>query len=443
MTCNLLNHEKDLKNAFNTVSNSATGEQWCIFEYDGNSNIVKLGSTGESGGLEGLIEELNSGKIQYGFATTTAGNSAQRKIILIHWQGEGVPAARLANTAAHAEEIRRFVRLVHLTIYARNEEDVDSTVIAKQLASKLPMEFMGGSQQQAVSSNSTATNSQSSSTPGSNRSSMSTPWFWNEMRAEEESRRREEVQRKEEQQKTFAIERRQLESQLHQTHLNAAASNTNPKNLVKAQSVDSSSKKGKLIAGRTQLFEQKVAEIAKSMPKPLTKPKNFKFQVGVAKPGGLDQIPVNRQQQQQQPQSEGLPTVVECSFERRPIGKLNGVTQPPQIPVLPVHPVARKEAEVIEEAMELDLDKKNNQQQQQLDDAPPGDDQIREVVPGAGQTVRAKALWDYQAEDDTEISFDPEDVITEVEMIHDGWWRGKSPRNGLIGLFPSNYVELL
>jgi hypothetical protein len=38
------------------------------------------------------------------------------------------------------------------------------------------------------------------------------------------------------------------------------------------------SKKGKLIAGRTQMFEEKMAELVSSV-KPMKKPKNFKWQV--------------------------------------------------------------------------------------------------------------------------------------------------------------------
>lgn len=58
------------------------------------------------------------------------------------------------------------------------------------------------------------------------------------------------------------------------------------------------------------------------------------------------------------------------------------------------------------------------------------------------QGLRAKALYDYQAADDTEISFDPDDIITHIEQIDAGWWQGLSP-NGAYGLFPANYVELL
>lgn len=76
--------------------------------------------------------------------------------------------------------------------------------------------------------------------------------------------------------------------------------------------------------------------------------------------------------------------------------------------------------------------------------------------------MRAEALYDYQAgntlinkdknatltliffflADDTEISFDPGDIICHIDQIDQGWWQGLSP-NGTFGLFPANYVELL
>lgn len=44
--------------------------------------------------------------------------------------------------------------------------------------------------------------------------------------------------------------------------------------------------------------------------------------------------------------------------------------------------------------------------------------------------------------DDTEISFDPDEIITGIEMIDEGWWRGYGP-DGHFGMFPANYVELI
>ncbi|KAK5615627.1 hypothetical protein CRENBAI_024322 [Crenichthys baileyi] len=69
--------------------------------------------------------------------------------------------------------------------------------------------------------------------------------------------------------------------------------------------------------------------------------------------------------------------------------------------------------------------------------------EAQEYDPGNGeQLYRAKALYDYQAADDTEITFNPDDVITEIEMLDEGWWRGYGP-DGHYGLFPANYVEII
>jgi hypothetical protein len=62
-------------------------------------------------------------------------------------------------------------------------------------------------------------------------------------------------------------------------------------------------------------------------------------------------------------------------------------------------------------------------------------------VSNTSQTVKAKALYDYDADDDTEISFLPGDIITEIDQFDEGWWTGRAP-DGKVGMFPANYVEL-
>lgn len=58
----------------------------------------------------------------------------------------------------------------------------------------------------------------------------------------------------------------------------------------------------------------------------------------------------------------------------------------------------------------------------------------------ASHGLTAVAIYDYQKSDDDEISFEPDDIITNIEQIDAGWWRGVC--NGQYGLFPANYVEL-
>lgn len=44
--------------------------------------------------------------------------------------------------------------------------------------------------------------------------------------------------------------------------------------------------------------------------------------------------------------------------------------------------------------------------------------------------------------EENEINFDPGDVISNIEMIDEGWWIGTGP-DGAHGMFPANYVEIL
>lgn len=51
----------------------------------------------------------------------------------------------------------------------------------------------------------------------------------------------------------------------------------------------------------------------------------------------------------------------------------------------------------------------------------------------------AVALFDFDGEEEDEISFKAGDTITEIEKIDSGWWVGVF--DGRKGMFPSNYVE--
>ncbi|XP_066908922.1 src substrate cortactin isoform X3 [Halyomorpha halys] len=85
---------------------------------------------------------------------------------------------------------------------------------------------------------------------------------------------------------------------------------------------------------------------------------------------------------------------------------------------------------VIREVLNCEEKELLNKMAEESQDCSPDDD--------SGYT--AIALYDYQAAADDEISFDPDDIITNIDMIDEGWWRGSC--NGQYGLFPANYVIL-
>ncbi|MGH0180811.1 UNVERIFIED_CONTAM: hypothetical protein FKN15_005653 [Acipenser sinensis] len=105
---------------------------------------------------------------------------------------------------------------------------------------------------------------------------------------------------------------------------------------------------------------------------------------------------------------------------------------------------AREQQEVLErerrdKERSSQIDQQKVQQQQQEADSREQEMQQREEYEREQQAARRPGL---QRADDTEVSFDPDDIITEIEMIDEGWWRGYAP-DGRFGMFPANYVEIL
>lgn|SRR5690554_1863223 len=55
--------------------------------------------------------------------------------------------------------------------------------------------------------------------------------------------------------------------------------------------------------------------------------------------------------------------------------------------------------------------------------------------------VLVKAMYDYESEDPTNLTFKKDDVIQVLAQLESGWWAGHC--EGRQGWFPSNYVQVL
>lgn len=53
-----------------------------------------------------------------------------------------------------------------------------------------------------------------------------------------------------------------------------------------------------------------------------------------------------------------------------------------------------------------------------------------------------KAMYDYEAQDEDEVSFLENDLIINVSSIDGGWMTGEVQRTGQVGMLPANYVQL-
>lgn len=61
--------------------------------------------------------------------------------------------------------------------------------------------------------------------------------------------------------------------------------------------------------------------------------------------------------------------------------------------------------------------------------------------PTPSSVKRYRAIYDYSAADDDEVSFMDGDVIVDVQQIDEGWMYGRVERTGQSGMLPANYVE--
>ncbi len=56
---------------------------------------------------------------------------------------------------------------------------------------------------------------------------------------------------------------------------------------------------------------------------------------------------------------------------------------------------------------------------------------------------RYRAVYDYTAADEDEVSFQDGDMIMDVQQIDEGWMYGRVERTGQQGMLPANYVEVI
>ncbi|KAL9975247.1 hypothetical protein ACROYT_G012384 [Oculina patagonica] len=54
---------------------------------------------------------------------------------------------------------------------------------------------------------------------------------------------------------------------------------------------------------------------------------------------------------------------------------------------------------------------------------------------------KAKVTFDYDAQDEDELTLHVGEVVDFMCEVEEGWWRGKL--NGRIGVFPSNFAKLI
>ncbi|XP_038610629.1 drebrin-like protein [Tachyglossus aculeatus] len=325
-----------------------------------------------------------------------------------------------------------FLKGAHVTINARAEEDVEPDSIMQKVAKasganfnfhKESSRFQDSGPQVPVGSVYQKTNAVSE-IKGVGKDS-----FWAKAEKDEEKRRLEEKQRLEE-------ERRRLEEERRERELQEAA-NRERRFQERASEIDS----------RRKFQQSQEMEVREQQGEASQQPANprdiFKQKERAGAPAVVTSPQPGKLRSpflQKQPQQPEVPPGREPSPASSPAP--GPVRQAEPAPSLPPSAAQEEEEAVYEDPPQAESFYEEPPQVQQEDAGCDYPEHYKQEPELAGKGLCARALYDYQAADDTEISFDPGDLITGIEVIDEGWWRGYGP-DGHFGMFPANYVELI
>uniref|UniRef100_A0A8C1XX91 Drebrin-like b n=1 Tax=Cyprinus carpio TaxID=7962 RepID=A0A8C1XX91_CYPCA len=471
MAVNLSKNGPALTAAYKEVVDEKSETNWALFTYEGNTNDIRLAEKGD-GGLEELVEELNSGKVMYAFCRVEDPNSGLPKYVLINWTGEGVKDARKGQCANHVSSIANFLKGAHVTINARADEDVEPEAIMQKVAKasganysfhKESNRFRDSGPQGPVGSVYQKTNAMSEI----KKTNKDT--FWAQAEKDEEKRLQEEKRRAAEERQRLEKERKDREvkeAELREKKAKERASQINEQRSVtseqinilcileeeeerkqaaqkpfkRGESVEKANEAAALVSQRSvnprEMFKQREMGI---------NPANTDNTQSSPKPGRLNSPFLSKQSCDPEPfrspvrQASPLRARVEPSFEEQPRYQYVEPEPEPEPEYEDVQAVA--------DNYEMPVEQKQPQYEAVVEEDAIYEDPALAEEQNTYETtgdrgVCARALYDYQAADDTEISFDPDDIITGIEMIDEGWWRGYAP-DGRFGMFPANYVELI
>ncbi|KAL3063296.1 hypothetical protein OYC64_002965 [Pagothenia borchgrevinki] len=427
MAVNLSKNGTALTAAFKEVVDEKSSTNWALFTYEGNSNDIRLAEKGD-GGLEELVEELNSGKIMYAFCRVQDPNSGLPKYVLINWTGEGVKDARKGQCAHHVSSMATFLRGAHVTINARAEDDVEPEVIMEKVAKasganysfhkEAPSRFQDSGPQGPVGSVYQKTNAMSE-IKRTNKDN-----FWAQTEKDEEKRRKEERAKADDERQHLEKERKDREAK--------EAGQRDKRDKEKASQIDEQKKYQQKQDSTTKEQEKQRYEAASLISQRASNPREmFKQRERGITPSDSDVPSV--------PPVSPQPGRLQSPFLAKP-GYEAERAESPQRQASPLPAGSASPVRATEEAPAARIQVAPEEPAQpELEE-----NNIEEVTPDEtpDKGACARALYDYQAADDTEISFDPDDILTGIEMIDEGWWRGYSP-NGHFGMFPANYVEMM
>lgn len=469
MSINLTKNKDALTAAWHSVVDDKLSTNWAVFGYEGQTNDLKVVGTG-NGGLEEMIDRLNSSHIMYAFCKVIDTKTSLPKCLLINWQGEGAPIVRKGTCANHIRDVEKLLKGAHITITARSEDDVEVDAIMAKLARATASAYkfneprgeneghtgpIGTTYRRVI--------------PEQEINASERDQFWQKEEMEEKKRLEQERLRCEQERQKLEREvraREEKEAQLREQQVTAKENSIARQKMAEQRAEEVNNLRNQLAA---QNFNNDTEDDHKSRSDELRRQRSKETQQLIAQrtinaravfeqnsaAGQMKTSPV----QQFLPKNNHVESVrkalEDAQIKDQPDVKSYEETPAEEKKLTNVETVTTSSSAVSQSQnanQELKTTAKNLQSESEQ--AVETKEQVTEnelynqldgpylYFDPNNEGMKARALYDYQAADDTEITFDPGDIITHIDAIDEGWWQGLGP-DGTYGLFPANYVEVI
>lgn len=465
MSINLTKNKDTLVAAWHSVVDDKSSTNWAVFGYEGQTNNLKVVGTG-NGGLEEMIDRLSSSHIMYAFCRVIDTKTSLPKCLLINWQGEGAPIVRKGTCANHIRDVEKLLKGAHITITARSEDDVEVDVIMEKLARATASAYKFN---EPRSENDAHTGPIGTTykrvIPEQEINATERDQFWQREEIEEKKRLEQERIRNEQERQRLEKEirmREEKESQLREQQVSAKESSIARQKLAEQRAEEANNLRNRIAA--SQQYNEDNDDDHKSRSEELRRQRSKEAQQLIA------QRTINARAVFEQNSAAGQMKSSQVQHSLQKGGHVEAAKKAIEESQQKEHvEIKPQEATPVEVKKINDTETLTNSATEVVNTITPHDSKISSHETETEQTnkeditdnelynqldgsylyfdpnnegMKARALYDYQAADDTEITFDPGDIITHIDAIDEGWWQGLGP-DGTYGLFPANYVEVI
>lgn len=468
MSINLGKNLNELTAAWHSVVDDKSSTNWALFGYEGQTNNLKVVGTGD-GGLDEMIGWLNSNHIMYAFCRVIDTKTSLPKCLLINWQGEGAPIVRKGTCANHIRAVEKLLKGAHITITARSEDDVEVDVIMEKLARATASAYKFNEPRGETDAQTGPVGTTYRRViPEQEINARERDLFWHKEELERKKRLEEERLKTEQERQRLEKEvraREEKEALVREQQVIAKENTIARQKLAEQRAEEANNARNQLAA--SQHYSNDTDDDHKSRSDELRRQRTKETQELIAQRTinaravfEPNPIPEQRHSAAQQLQAqkgshvEAAKRALEESQQKEYIPVKTTETVAAELNKMRIAETVENTtpaAQVVEdrnpEPKEVDTPAEPEPQVIAKDVA--AENELHNQMDGPylyfdpnNEGMKARALYDYQAADDTEITFDPGDIITHIDTIDEGWWQGLGP-DGTYGLFPANYVEVI